>query len=480
MSATDAARPGPAGLPDGFVIELNRKVRSEDDGRALIGGSPTRVLYLTQTAQKLLVKRQIRVVDASSRAFADRLLENGMADPVLAELPAGDASQITLVIPVKDRTLELDRLLASVGAGHPIVVVDDCSDDGPALEVIAKRYGALYLPLPVNVGPAAARNAGLQRVKTEFVAFVDSDVVLQGDTFSTMLRHFADPKVAMAAPRVKGLPSPTSDNWIGRYEDARSSLDLGSHPAAVRPRSPVSWVSSTCLLARVTSLGDGFNAEMRVGEDVDLVWRLSAAGWRIRYEPAAEVWHEHRVELRAWLARKAFYGTGGHALASRHGHNAAPAVLAPWSAGVIVAVLAQRRWSLPVVALLSLITVFQISRTLSKSDHPVRVSAGLTAQGVVASLSQSMELLLRHWWPVAVVGAIVSKRMRRAILVSAVLDVALEYRRTGARIDPVRFGVARRLDDLAYGAGLWAGAIRGRSWRALAPDIRRHRSESAR
>ena len=30
----------------------------------------------------------------------------------------------------------------------------------------------------------------------------------------------------------------------------------------------------------------------------------------------------------------------------------------------------------------------------------------------------------------------------------------------------------KRLDDLAYGAGLWTGMVRGRTLRPLIPDIR--------
>ncbi|TPW73767.1 hypothetical protein FJ658_03870 [Schumannella sp. 10F1B-5-1] len=45
-------------------------------------------------------------------------------------------------------------------------------------------------------------------------------------------------------------------------------------------------------------------------------------------------------------------------------------------------------------------------------------------------------------------------------------------RRDEASIDPVHFGVARRLDDLAYVAGVWWSALRGRSLAALKPDLR--------
>ena len=86
-----------------------------------------------------------------------------------------------------------------------------------------------------------------------------------------------------------------------------------------------------------------------------------------------------------------------------------------------------------------------------------------------------MALFVRHWWPIAVLASLFSSRIRRALLLSGVLDVVLEYRRTRPDLDPVRFGIARRLDDLAYGAGVWLSAIRGRSVLPLLPDIRRQR-----
>ena len=59
------------------------------------------------------------------------------------------------------------------------------------------------------------------------------------------------------------------------------------------------------------------------------------------------------------------------------------------------------------------------------------------------------------------------------MLLAGALDAALEYRRTRPDLDPIRFGIARRLDDLAYGGGVWFSALKGRSLRALLPIIRR-------
>jgi hypothetical protein len=92
-----------------------------------------------------------------------------------------------------------------------------------------------------------------------------------------------------------------------------------------------------------------------------------------------------------------------------------------------------------------------------------------------ANLAQLMHLLLRHWWPVAAVGAVFSHRLRRAVIVAATADTLIEQRRLAPDLDALRFAVAIRLDDAAYGAGLWSGAIRRRSLRALVPHTRRSR-----
>ena len=463
-----------ARLPDGFVVRLNRHTRVIDDGAVLVGGSPTRISRLKPLARRAIRGRLIMVTDASSRALADHLLATGMADPVVDELPADDLALATVVIPVRDRPRQLDRLLAGLGGALPVIVVDDDSADRPAVAAVAARHGAELLPLAENIGPAGARNAGLARVATPFVVFVDSDVVVEPGAIETMLRHFADPELAMVAPRVLGLES-DRPNWITRYEDARSSLDLGSDSSIVRPRSPVTWVSSTCLVARVDALGRGFDASMRVGEDVDLVWRLVDEGRRVRFEPAASVRHEHRSTLRAWTARKAFYGTGAHPLAVRHPDDIAPVVLAPWGAGLLVALMAQRRWSVPVAGLIAGATIVRIGRRAVGVRHPYRLAGRLTGYGAIAAVTQGFALLLRHWWPLAAVGCLVSRRVRRAVLVAALADTVIEYARTKPRLDPVRFALARRLDDASYGAGVWWSAIRARSPKALLPDLRRRR-----
>ncbi|MCQ8835206.1 mycofactocin biosynthesis glycosyltransferase MftF [Streptomyces malaysiensis] len=462
-------------IPHGFVIALDRHTRVVDGGRALLGGFPTRLLRLAPRARPLLSDRTLRVTDRASAVLADRLLEFGIANPVIEALPPCPDPRYTVVIPVRDRARQLDRLLAAIGTEHQVIVVDDASHRPEEVAAVAAKHGARLVALLTNLGPAGARNAGLGQVTTPYVVFADSDVVLTPDTIRTLLKHFADPRVAMVVPRIVGLPTDAPANWIGRYEEVRSSLDLGRNPAAVRPGTPVSWASTACVVARVDALKDGFDETMRVGEDVDLCWRLIENGWRVRYEPAVEAAHEHRLRLDDWFLRKAVYGTGAGPLARRHPDFIAPAVFAPWSAVLMVALLAQRRWSVPIAGAVLGVTAVRIARKLDGTEHPYRLALRLTSNGAASALSQTSALLTRHWWPLTALGCTLSGRVRRAAAVAALTDVALEYRTDKTALDPVRYGVARRLDDLAYGGGVWLSAVKERSTKALRPCIVRPR-----
>jgi mycofactocin glycosyltransferase len=457
-------------LPEGMVVRLGRHTRVLDDGMLLVGGNPTRVARLKPGAAALVRERVVVVRDAATRALAAHLLDTGLGDPDAASLPAVPLSELTVVIPVKDRVAPLDRLLASLPAGlGGAIVVDDGSDDPAPVAAVVARHGARLIALPENAGVSIARNTGLGAVTTPFVAFIDSDVEVEPGALELLLRHFGDPRVALTAPRVLGRER-EHPGWITRYEDARSSLDLGRDAASVRPGSRVTWVSGTCMVARVADVS-GFDASMRVGEDVDLVWRLVDAGRVVRFEPEAVVRHDHRTSARRWMARKFFYGTGALPLGERHPDEIAPVVLPPWAAGMLVVLLAQRRWSVPGALAICAYVVLRVAGRLKHARHPRLTAARLVGDGVMASLAQGSALLVRHWWPLALAASLVSRRARRAVAVAAVVDAAAEYVRLRPRLDPMRFAVARRLDDLAYGAGVWWSALRGRSARALIPRL---------
>ena len=187
---------------------------------------------------------------------------------------------MTVVIPVRDRHAELARCLSGLRGLPHVIVVDDASADPLAIKRIAAGNGAAVIHRPVNGGSGAARNTGLAAAQTELVAFLDSDCVPRPGWLERLLPHFTDPAAGAVAPRI--VPHEEGTGWLARYEGASSTLDMGARPSPVRPGARVSYVPGAALVVRKAAAGDGFRERMYVGEDVDFVWRLSAAGWRVR------------------------------------------------------------------------------------------------------------------------------------------------------------------------------------------------------
>ncbi|MDP3711524.1 MAG: mycofactocin biosynthesis glycosyltransferase MftF [Mycobacteriales bacterium] len=433
-------------------MHLDPRVRRSADGRVLLGGDPGRLLRLGPTAGAVLAGlAQGRV---GSQRLARTLLDGGLAHP--RPRPAAVAD-VTVVVPVKDRAAELDGCLTALGRAAPVVVVDDGSLDPAAVAAVVARHGARLVRRETCGGPGAARTSGLAHTGTAYAAFVDSDCRPPADWLSRLLGHLADPAVAAVAPRVVGTAGPTVR---GRVSAARSPLDLGAHPARVRPGGAVAYVPTAALLVRVAALPEpAFDPALRYGEDVDLAWRLHDAGWTVRYDPSVEVAHVEPETWRGVLTRRFRYGTSAAPLATRHGVRLTHLVLRPWPTAVVALLLTRR----PGPALLAAaVPTVRLARQLD--GLPGEVAAVTVAQGV-SGTAQRLGRVLGSLAPLLVRG--------RTGVALAVLPHVVEWARLRPPVDPVRWTAVRAVDELAYGLGVWAGALRHRTARPLLPSLRR-------
>ena len=468
-------------LPDGFAVQLDRRVRAVGSA-ALLGGSPTRLLRLSPTARGLiddsLPEGRVEVRDGASAELARALLDATVAHP----RPAGGPSHrdVTVVVPVRDNLTGLRRLVMSL-RGLTVVIVDDGSST-PVTE-----HDFPDAPCDIEIvrhdrsrGPAAARNTGLQRCRTDFVAFLDSDVEPRRGWLESLLGHFCDPAVALAAPRIValGTDSASAGSLLARYEAGRSALDLGEREAPVLPYSTVSYVPSAAIVCRrsaVERIG-GFDESLASGEDVDLCWRLLEDGMRLRYEPIALVSHQHPHTLRRWLSRRAFYGTSAAPLSLRHPDKTAPVVISAWNlmAWLLLAVVPPVGVAAAAVAVA--VSARRTARAMQGSGAGIGQAMWLAVRGLGGGGLQLSSALSRTYWPAALAAAVVSRRCRRAVLAASAVDAARAWftRRTppGAAIGPLGYTALSRLDAAAYGTGLWAGVIRERTLRPLIPSVK--------
>jgi mycofactocin system glycosyltransferase len=419
----------------------------------LIAGSPLRLFRLSTGGAQVVAMTEVGEQPETEpvQQLLDRFVDAGALHP-LYEIGPFTADDVTVVIPAHGRLP--DRL----PEGVELIVVDDGSPTpltGPRLTTI--RHD-------VNRGPAAARNTGLGAVTTPLVAFVDTDVRLPAGWLDPLLAHFADERVALVAPRVASAPGVS---WLAGYEQRHSPLDLGTDPARVSPGTRVSYVPAATLLCRTAAIRElgGFDDALRLGEDVDLVWRLCAAGYRCRYEPTAVVEHEPRATVPEFLRQRFGYGRSAASLARRHPNALAPVRMSGWSALAWILLVARH----PLLALgVAGGTTVALQRKLD--DVPTAESARLAGLGHLAAGRQFANALTRVWWPLALVAAVVSRRARVAVAAAMVLPAIIDAVRERS-VTPLRDAPFAAVDQMAYGAGVWAGVMIEREWGPLRPEF---------
>jgi len=445
-------------LPADWRIALDPGVRRIDDGTVLIGGSPLRILRLTDAGQRLIDRLEageaVPPSDGAQR-LVRRLLDADMAHP----RPGGTtwtADDVTVVVPARNGAVTTDAAR--------VIVVDDGSTTAithPTATVLRHDH---------TRGPAAARNTGWRAARTDLVAFLDADCRPEPNWLERLLPHFGDPHVAAVAPRILTNTAATLPTPLARYEEARPTLDRGEQEAIVRPRSPVPFVPTAALIVRRAALEelDGFDESFRFGEDVDFVWRLSEAGWTVRYEPSVTVGHPSRTTATEWLRQRFDYGTSAAPLARKHGAAVAPLAMSPWS--LVSWTLEGLGFPLTGAAIGAGTTALLAPRLKGLRD-PLGEARKLAGAGHLHAGVAVGDAIRRAWWPLATVAAVTSRRARRGVLAAAVVPPLLEWRRQRPTLDPAQWVALRLLDDLTYGAGVWAGCLRERSLAALRPDL---------
>ena len=428
-----------------FVLDTTTRLTP---GR-ILGGSPPSILRISRRGDET-VTQIIGGTDIEITPLVRRMLNLNQIHPAFYQYYSRPEAHVTVVTPA----LGARAHRHPEGDGIKIIVVDDGSL--PPLDDAAIR-------IEINGGPSSARNAALHLVDTEFVAFVDGDVDVGSDTtwVRSLLHHFDDPEVAAVAPRVRSI---ARDGFIARHELRHGALDLGPLAASVRPGTRVSYVPSAALLCRTSDIAaiDGFDPELRTGEDVDLIWRLAAAGKTIRYDPSVIVHHEPRTSFASWWKQRVGYGRSSAALARRHGNDhISPLVTSLWSVVAVLAPMLIRRPISSVAATLTIICA--ASQRLRKRipDLSNRESFDIVSTGTLHTVKAGGRAIRRVWWPILLVLAPILRPARRLLVLSLL-----------AARSPMTV-----LDDAAHGVGIWSGVISTATFGPVLPRIRSGRPQ---
>jgi glycosyltransferase involved in cell wall biosynthesis len=204
---------------------------------------------------------------------------------------------LSVIVPMYNATRVIERCLTPLrrmlehGEILELLVVDDRSTDGcPAM--VARMPGVVLLSREQQGGPGAARNTAAVVARGTHLWFVDSDVVVAEDAARVLARTLAE----TGATAVHGSydDRPAASNFLSQYKN------LVHHYYHQRGKRAASTFWAGCgAVDRETFLRLGGFDAIRYRypsiEDIDLGYRIRAAGGTLLMEPKLQGKH-----LKEW------------------------------------------------------------------------------------------------------------------------------------------------------------------------------------
>lgn len=194
---------------------------------------------------------------------------------------------VSVIIPVFNGELLIRRCLESVFNQNrsltlDVIVIDDGSTDNSVDLVIGLNY-PIRLFRQTNMGPATARNKGIEEAKGKYIAFLDADDYWLPD-FLQMTVCFLEKNQSAVAVNVaqlikaKGKPEEVSPQII-------SSESKNYTRALLLPNFFDFWAThnhvctgSVLLRSEVVRLSGGLRPELRITEDLEFWLYIATFG----------------------------------------------------------------------------------------------------------------------------------------------------------------------------------------------------------
>lgn len=182
-----------------------------------------------------------------------------------------------------------------------VIVVDDSSTDGS--QAIAEQMGARVVSTGERFGPAAARNLGVRAARGDVVLLVDADVGLHADAVEKVRQALARNDVVAVFGSYDDRP--TDPGFWSQYKNL---LHHHTHQGAVEDASTF-WSGCSAIRRDAFLAAGGFESDIYERpsiEDIELGYRLRAAGGNIRVLHDMQGTHFKRWTLRELLLTDVF------------------------------------------------------------------------------------------------------------------------------------------------------------------------------
>lgn len=194
----------------------------------------------------------------------------------------------------------LNSIKNSTFNDYEIILVDDCSKQNPF--EFTKCYGCKELRLTKRSGPGAARNRGAAIAEGEILLFIDADVEVKRDTIEKAAA-FLDNNPGIAAVVGDYTRAPGKHNFVSIYKNLFHTY-YHTHS-----KTETSTFFTACSAIRKKVFWEISGFEEKLGpavEDIELGYKIRAAGHKIQLEPAIKVCHNKRFTIKSLILTDLF------------------------------------------------------------------------------------------------------------------------------------------------------------------------------
>jgi glycosyltransferase involved in cell wall biosynthesis len=213
---------------------------------------------------------------------------------------------VSIIVPTHNNHCFAKRciaaLVSSTYQNSEIIVVDDGSTDQDAFAIFPP--GVQVARLSLRSGPAAARNQGARQARGDVLLFIDADVLVRPETVSQIAARFEhDEELASVFGSYDDVGG--EKNFVSQYKNLRHHF---THQQG-RPDATTFWAGCGAITREAFTAAGGFD-ERRYKEpcveDIELGYRLTAAGRKISLDKKIQVEHLKRWEFRTLLYADVF------------------------------------------------------------------------------------------------------------------------------------------------------------------------------
>ena len=231
--------------------------------------------------------------------------------------------RFSIIIPVYNRPEELDELLESIIAQEPftnpeVIVVEDGSEKTSS-SIVKKHEQSLNIHycFKKNSGPGDSRNYGMERASGDYFILLDSDCILPKNYLSII-----DTALGQDSIDAFGGPDAAHDSFSNWQKAINYSMTSMLTTGGLRNKETSSKKFqlrsfNMGLSKKAFGLTNGFSKQ-RIGEDIDLNFKLEKKNCTTRLIPEAFVWHKRRTSFTAFFKQTNNFGAARPILNKMH------------------------------------------------------------------------------------------------------------------------------------------------------------------